>query len=1089
VSPASRAGDREARVGTKLRTRTLFLALALVLPGTARAAEAPAPGDLGRPALRVFTDADGLPHAIVQGISEDAAGRLWVATQDGAARYDGHAWTVVDMPGRSVSNYVRTVLPSRDGGVWFGRQEGGLARLLPGATTAVDANGDLPVVRVNTLMETVGPDGALTLWAGTHGSGVARLKAGKWTVYRKTEGLPDDRVWKLSEVKTGDGVTHLVAGTEAGLAELDGAGWKPFLEGLVPPGGSVNSLLETDGPEGHTLWVGVFGVGIYRIRGGLATRIDTSGGLPSPFVTSLAATVAGDGAPILWVGTTEGAARLAGGRWSVLGPRRGLPATEVYSLFRSARTPAGPLWIGTRGGGLARLHEDRFVAFDKGLGLPGNQIYSLRETGPESDPVLWAGTSAGAARLSGGQWTVVDASSGLPGNQVSSIVETVGRDGRGTTWVGTTLSGIGRFDGARWTTLDPATGLFTNRVSQLLASSDDDGEPVLWVASDGGGLGRLHRGAWTRFTKEQGLPGNGVNTIFETRGLAGRALWAGTRTGAVRIGADGTMWRFGRADGLPSDDILGFGRIDLPGGRRELWVGTRGGIARRDFDAVDRGEPGTWRVLSDASSPALPSNAAFSIRQDHEGSIWLGTNKGVVRLRPKPGDVLDLQLFGTEDGLPSNACTWAAALDRKGRLWVGTMAGIGVVDPARLAPDSVPKPLLLEGLEVNGEPRAVVPGLTLSHLDTRLRFSFALLSYLGERATRFQTHLVGFEDVRTRWTAEPYREVTNLSPGPYTLRVWGRDGAGNVSGPVEVGFRVTPAPWRTWWAYGGYVALLAAAAYGSLRLRLRSLHASNEALEAKVKERTAELSAARDQALAATRTKSQFLANVSHELRTPLNAIIGYSELLLELASERAVPELSADLEKIRVSAQHQLGLVNDVLDISKIEAGRMELHLTRFDVGALVADAVSTVGSLAARHGNRLEVTGAAEAGSVLADATRLRQVLLNLLSNALKFTENGVVTLQVSREPSGSGEPFMVFRVADTGIGLTAEQLGRVFQPFVQASSGTSRRYGGTGLGLALSRRFCQMMGGDIQAVSVPGRGATFTARIPVEVAGPAA
>ncbi|NWG14944.1 MAG: response regulator [Acidobacteria bacterium] len=266
-----------------------------------------------------------------------------------------------------------------------------------------------------------------------------------------------------------------------------------------------------------------------------------------------------------------------------------------------------------------------------------------------------------------------------------------------------------------------------------------------------------------------------------------------------------------------------------------------------------------------------------------------------------------------------------------------------------------------------------------------------------------------------------------------------------------------------------------------------------------------ELALARDQALEASRAKSVFLANMSHELRTPLNAIIGYSEMLQEEAEDLGQDEFVPDLQKINSAGKHLLSLISDILDLSKIEAGRMDLYLENFDLATMINDVVTTIQPLIQKNKNTLVVESSEPLGSMYADLTKVRQIIFNLLSNASKFTERGQITLTVERmKPlTGTGEEdhdfilhhlppavqggssFILFKVSDTGIGMTPEQIDKLFQEFSQADASTTRKYGGTGLGLAISRHFCQMMGGDILVESKVGHGSTFTIRLPAQVA----
>jgi len=247
-----------------------------------------------------------------------------------------------------------------------------------------------------------------------------------------------------------------------------------------------------------------------------------------------------------------------------------------------------------------------------------------------------------------------------------------------------------------------------------------------------------------------------------------------------------------------------------------------------------------------------------------------------------------------------------------------------------------------------------------------------------------------------------------------------------------------------------------------------------------------ELTRAKESAEEQNRTLSAFLAGMSHELRTPLQSIIGYSDMLREEAESAGLKDYVADLTTIHSSGKHLLALINDVLDLSKIEAGRMELYVEPFDVAAQVLEAVKVAQPLAQKNNNTIRTDLAAELGTMHSDATRLRQILLNLLSNACKFTKDGTVTVSAHRlSRSSPGEPeTLEFAVSDTGIGMNEEQLARLFQPYRQADASTSKKYGGTGLGLSISRMLARLMGGDITVASTPGRGSTFTLRVPASI-----
>jgi signal transduction histidine kinase/ligand-binding sensor domain-containing protein/DNA-binding NarL/FixJ family response regulator len=1085
---------------------------------------APDPFDvvrLGRPVVRVYNDKDGLPQNSILAMTFDRAGYLWVGTEDGAAYYNGRVWTVVRMPTRTRSNSIGTLLAAADGSLWFGTQGSGLAHLERDQWTTYDTSSGLPSNTIISLLETDHGDAARALWVGTWGGGVARLVDGQWTTFDTTSGLPNDAVASLLESRGSDGSRALWVGTRGGgLARLalSGAGeWTIFDTGSGLPSNVVFTSLETEGADKtRTLWVGTNGGGLARLAfsgAGEWTVFDTSSGLPNNSVVSLLETNGADGAGTLWVGTRDGGlARRERGEWSTLDVSRGLPHNEVFSLLATdGPNGATTVWVGTRGGGLARLEQGQWTTLDTSSGLPSNEVFSLLDVeGADGARALWVGTMGGGlARLERGEWTTFDTTSGLPGNMVLSLLGTRGPDGTSTLWVGTRGDGLARFERGEWTTFDTrsggdAGGLPDNTVVSLLETQGPDGARTLWAGTLAGGLARFERGIWTTFDTTSGLPNNGAVSLLETESPDGaRTLWVGTNGGGLAclaLSGAGEWTTFDTGSGLPHGEVWSLLEARGADGARTLWVGTNGGgLAWRDLASSNPG----WNVLSDTTTPALPNNTVYQMRQDRQGRIYLFTNKGVARLTPRtptPDDSSKFAVytFTTENGLPSDEFNSGASMvDSLGRIWGGTGAGAVMFDPTREVEDGTSKPLYIERTLVNGEVRSLSASEVLAYDENNLEFAFALLSYFREKDTRYRTQLVGFDRALSEWSADHRRNYTNLSAGEYTFRVWGKDHAGNVSGPAWLAFRIQPAPWKTWWAYMLYAGTAAGLGYGGMRYRLQALRRRGEELEATVAERTAELAEtaselsqvverlkvserraldakeealkAKDEALEASRAKSVFLSNMSHELRTPLNAVLGFAQLMERDKARGA--EDRENLATIVRSGEYLLDLINDVLSIAKIEAGKLTLDQQPFDIGRLLAHTEKMIWVRAEAKGLSLAVD--LDAGLpryVYGDEKKLREVLINLLGNAVKFTDSGSVTLR-----AGWRNGVARFEVVDTGQGISAEEIGQLFESFVQTESGRKAREG-TGLGLAISRNYVRLMGGDIAVESAVGKGTTF-------------
>ena len=1045
--------------------------------------------ELGRPPVRVFTTEQGLPQNTIQAMVFDRLGYLWVGTQDGAARYNARTWRTVAMPNRTLSNFVGAICASRDGSVWFGTNGGGVLHLDRGHWTIFDAaSGALPNDQIRCMMETVGRGGEPVLLVGTRG-GLARFSRGRWSVVDETSGLANDVVRSLLVTRDEDSQPTLWVGTRGGLSRYHRGEWTSGSGESGLDGKVVSSLLATAGPTGRQLWAGTDGHGLWRLEGRSWSRVEATSGLEGVTVNGLIETTSVGGERVVWAGTDRGLSKLENGRWSTLDDRRGLPHNVVMSLVAGGSTVGDRcVWAGTMGAGLARLELGRWLSIDESSGLPSRSVWSFLETrSPRGGRSVWIGTlGGGVVRHEDGRWTTYDTSNGLPDNSVVSLLDATGDDGEPAVWAGTFGGGVARFQRGSWTIESESDGLPQNTALSLLETRESDGSPILWVGTNGGGLARRHRGRWTVFDTDSGLPNNVVVCLLETRSRRGaRTIWAGTNGGGLASLADGAWTVHDTSTGLPNNLVMGLMVTDDPDGRT-LWVATMGGgIARRDLDAKSP----RWRLLSTSTAPAVSSDVVYRFVRDRRGRIYAFTNRGIDRFTPRVPTREDraeftVSTFTTDDGLPTDECnSGASMIDSLGRIWAGTSEGAAVLDPSREVEDVEPKPILIERVFINGRRVTLEDGESLDHDENNMVFEYALLSTFREKATRYRTQLVGFDRTPSAWTTDWKREYTNLPEGRYAFRVWGRDAAGNVSGPAEIAFRVRPAPWRTWWAYGLYAAATAGLGYAGIHYRLQSLNRRNIELEEAIAERTAQLAEKVDelqvserraldserQAHEANRAKSVFLSSMSHELRTPLNAILGFAQVMQRNATREG--EDRENLDIIARSGEHLLGLINDVLSISKIEAGKLTLAEHPFDLLLLLRGIEEMIQVRAADKG--LALITDIDPGVpqyVSGDEGKLRQVLINLLGNAVKFTETGGVSLRVNWN-----EGRARFEIEDTGFGIGADEIGKLFQPFQQTASGEQASEG-TGLGLAISSNFVQLMGGQIAVESELRHGTVF-------------
>ena len=702
----------------------------------------------------------------------------------------------------------------------------------------------------------------------------------------------------------------------------------------------------------------------------------------------------------------------------------------------------GSLWLGYAGHGLARwLGRNQWESFGEQEGLDELAIWRIVR-----DPagVVWAGTSHGLYRGTriGQQWRFRKAPE--IGDLVVYALD-LGPDG--ALWLGvyqTKVNGLIRYNPATHAlrVYHPPQGW--PPISTDTVYRDEGG--TVWAATSRGLL-RLSPGA--SHLEPYPTPLDGA-TVFDVR-VTPQGIFAAGKKG-LYIERGGTRRLLTSADGLQNDVVQSV--YPRPDG--SVWVDyfSPDGISRLTFTG---NVPQIQHISTD---DGLPSNIVYAQFFDALGRHWITTDNGVT-----VQDAGHWIHYDTSNGLVWNDCnTHAFLAEADGTVWIGTSGGLARYRPVASHENVLPAALITAVLR-NDRP---AQSLDFDAQTRALGLRFTMLSYLNQNP-RFRYRIGGDSAPWSETTGHEVR-LAELGPGTYDFVVQGEAAPGVWSTPASVHFRIR-APWYLSHSYQGVLAaLLAAAAWWWWRNREQRQAKVRAELETAVAERTRDLAEATRRAEQANRVKGEFVANISHEMRTPLNGVLGLTQLALELNRDPAIAE---HLRIAQFSARGLLNLINDVLDFSKLEAGEMQILPVAFELRPLLRDLRSMFAQEAVRQSLKLDAEVASDVPPwVLADERRLRQVLLNLVGNALKFTSSGGVSVRVTR----SGDD-LCFSVADTGIGIPAEKQALIFDAFRQADNSTSRRHGGTGLGLTISKRLVEGMGGKLTLESTPGKGSTFT------------
>ena len=1070
---------------------------------------------------------DGLAQESVLSIVQDRQGFMWFGSQAGLSRFDGYKVTVYrNIVGdqRSLAeNWVGVLHLDRRGRMWVGT-DGGLDLFDPKSQAFSHYLPEEPEKRGsgNRHIKAIIDDGRDGLWLGT-ADGLQHFDpaTGKFVIYHHERGdagsLGHDQVNGLARDRQG----RLWVATSAGVDMLE-PGARAFIHYPLQAAGvrgAQSLLLDRE----QVLWVGTQnGIERWTLDGKYPQRrvLGEAQGLPQGTIKKIYQDQDGT----LWIGSqTAGLFRwLAGdGRFVQYRHQQGdahsIADNYIYSVYRDN---VGTLWVGTwyRGvsrvdlgsGGFSRLVKDPGQPF----GLSDNKVRAILDAGGGR---IWVGNNDGLNYYDpvAGKTTLFrpgsGAGDGLDG-QVTALLPDP-RD-RNVLWVGG-RNGVRRFD-IRARRFGPQMLSHGDPENDSIRFLYGDREGIVWASTRNG----LHRidpasGGVLTFRHDpsdiHSLADSVTRPILEDR--RGN-LWVGTFNGLDLL--DRQSGRFTHYRNNPNDQgSLSHNEVHYLFEDEDgvLWVGTAAGLNR-----MERRGDGSVHFRRFLRKDGLADDAIAAILPDRGKYLWLSTNTGISRLDMSNGQVRNYSgVDGTIEGAYFDASALRAA---DGTLYFGGFNGITAFDPQEVRENGAAPTAVITDFQIfnkslrpgqGGANKGVLQqaieytsAVALREGDSVFSLEFAALHYAAPQRNRFAYQLVGFDqDWVVTDAGKRFATYTNLDPGTYQFRVKAanKDGIWNDNA-ATLSISIAPPFWKTWWFRLCVLMAMLGAAWGAYHTRVRVLRRQQQRLEQQVSLRTAEvelknqllleqkreleqrdkhLSQAKQRAEQATRQKSEFLANMSHEMRTPLAGVIGMLGFALR---DTALAERTREqIERGQGNAQSLLAIINDLLDFSKIEAGKLHIESIDFALASMVENVVSLFAEQTMSNTVGFEVDFAEDLPEfVVGDPTRLRQVLVNLVGNAFKFTERGKVALRVERESSGPQGHRIRFTVEDTGIGIPPDALPRLFQKFEQGDTTTTRRYGGTGLGLAISSQLVELMGGQVDVVSAPGAGSTFAFTVPL-------